>query len=130
MTSGAEPFPIWRVFTGEDGQTHVESIGVPMEPQGAPGRALSRLLTGTGVILRRTPADLDVDWHPAPRRQFVVTLSGRGEIETSDGTVLPVEPGMVVLVDDIDGIGHRTRAVGDEERLSLFIPIDDDVRFD
>jgi len=25
------------------------------------------------------------DWHTAPRRQYVITLGGRGEIELSDG---------------------------------------------
>jgi hypothetical protein len=122
-----EPIRVWRVYTGDDAQTHVEAVDVPLEAQPR-GSALSRLLAGSGVILRRTPPSLDIDWHPAPRRQFVVTLSGRGEIETSDGTVLPLGPGTIVLVEDTEGIGHLTRGLGEEDRISLFLPLDDETQ--
>ena len=44
----------------------------------------SELMKATGVQFGRRPPGTQ-DWHNAPRRQFVITLSGRGEIETSDG---------------------------------------------
>ncbi len=122
--AGDDTLRVWRVYTGDDAQTHVETLDVPLAATGR-GGAMSRLLAGSGVILRRTGLEYDLDWHPAPRRQFVVTISGRGEMETSDGTVLPLEPGTIVLVEDVDGIGHRSRAVGDEPRVSLFLPLDD-----
>lgn len=116
---------VWRVYTGDDELTHVEQIEVPLIARPG-GGAVSRLLAGPGVMLRRTPADLFVDWHPAPRRQFVITIAGRGEIEVGDGTKLALEPGTITLVEDVDGRGHITRGVGSEERVSLFIPLDDD----
>ncbi|MBM3139036.1 MAG: hypothetical protein FJZ92_02190 [Chloroflexi bacterium] len=123
-----ESLRIWRVYTGDDAQTHVEPLEVPLgEPRR--GGAISELFAGGGVLFRRTGLDYDLEWHPAPRRQLVVTLSGRGEIETSDGTVLPLEPGTIVLVEDVDGIGHRSRAVGEEPRVSLFLPLDPGTRF-
>jgi len=33
------------------------------------------------VQFRRTSKNYDLDWHPAPNRQYVVTLSGESEIE-------------------------------------------------
>jgi hypothetical protein len=122
----ADPIRVWRVYTGSDAQTHVEAIDVPLE--GGDAGAVSQLFAGSGVIMRRTFPDYDLDWHPAPRRQLVVTLTGRGEIEVSDGTRLPLEPGTIVLVEDVDGIGHKSRAVEGAERVSLFLPLDPDTK--
>ena len=57
---------------------------------------------------------------------FVITIQGEGEIETSDGTLLPLGPGSIVLVEDTadtNGRGHITRGKGSADRLSLFIPV-------
>ena len=90
---------------------------------GGTGSDLSAIIPATGVIFRRSPADQYIDWHPAPRRQFVITLSGEAEVEASDGEVRRITPGTVMLADDTTGKGHITRGVGTEERLSLFVPL-------
>ena len=122
MADRIDPFEVTRVYTGADGKTPLEKTAVALERRGG-ASALSELVEATGVIFRRTAPDLFADWHPAPRRQYVVTLVGGGEIEVSDGTILPLGPGSVVLVEDVDGIGHITRGRGTEDRLSLFIPL-------
>jgi hypothetical protein len=73
----------------------------------------------------RTPPKYAVDFHTAPTRQYVVTLSGRGEIELEDGTKIPLTPGHILLAEDTTGKGHITRTVGSEDRLSLFIRLAD-----
>ncbi|MDP6605730.1 MAG: hypothetical protein QF664_05675 [Dehalococcoidia bacterium] len=120
MAETAEPMTMTRVYTGDDGKTHLETVDIELSVAGTSG--YSELVPATGVIFRRTPPDLDIDWHPAPRRQFVITLAGEGEIEVGDGSILPLGPGSIVLVEDIDGQGHITRGRGTEERLSIFIP--------
>ena len=69
----------------------------------------------------------DYDWHPAPRRQFIVLLDGEIEIEVSSG-----EPrkrifhgGDVLLMEDTAGRGHRTRNIQPRERRSVFIVLAD-----
>ncbi len=114
----------FRIYAGPDGESHFEDIDVPLHP--APGGSdLSALYPATGVIFRRSPADQYLDWHPAPRRQFVVTLSGEAEVEASDGEVRRIGPGTVMLAEDTTGRGHITRGVGTAERLSIFIPLPD-----
>ena len=114
----------FRVYTDADGETHFEDIDVALvESRG--GSSLSALYPATGVIFRRTAPDLFIDWHTAPRRQFVVTLSGEGEVEASDGEVRRIGPGTVMLAEDVTGKGHITRGDGIAERLSLFIPVPD-----
>jgi hypothetical protein len=112
----------FRIYADADGETHFEDIEVALHPSPS-GSDLSALHPASGVIFRRSPADQFLDWHPAPRRQFVVTLSGAAEVEASDGEIRAIGPGTIMLAEDVTGKGHITRGVGDTERLSLFIPI-------
>ena len=114
----------FRIYTDPDGESHFADVAVALDGQPG-GSEYSALYPGTGVIFRRSPADQFLDWHPAPRRQFVVTLSGEAEVEASDGEVRRIGPGTIMLAEDLTGKGHITRGVGGEERISLFIPLSD-----
>ena len=116
------PISMTRIYTGPDGQTHAEEIDVKLKPGGTSGE-LSELLKVTGLQFRRTPPNYFVDWHPAPQRQYVITLSGRGEIELVGGKKIPLGPGHILLAEDVTGRGHISRGVGTEDRVSLFIPL-------
>jgi quercetin dioxygenase-like cupin family protein len=74
---------------------------------------------------RRTNKDYDLDWHPAPSRQYVVTLSGESEIELDGGRKLRLGPGHILLAEDTTGQGHISRAIGSGDRISIFIPLAD-----
>jgi quercetin dioxygenase-like cupin family protein len=111
-----------RVHPGADGASRFEDVDVPLRPL-ASGTARSELIPGAALVLRRTPADHYLDWHAAPRRQFVVTLAGEVEIVAGDGAVRRFGPGGVMLAEDTTGRGHITRGVGGRERLSLFVTL-------
>ncbi|MFN8558996.1 MAG: hypothetical protein U0531_17200 [Dehalococcoidia bacterium] len=111
-----------RIYAGPDGESHFEDVEVAAAPGGV-ASDLSEVIPATGVIFRRSRADQYVDWHPAPRRQFVITLSGEAEIVASDGEVRRIGPGTVMLADDTTGKGHITRGIGTADRLSLFVPL-------
>ena len=115
---------VTRLYTGDDGQSHFEDVEIPLENLGPIG-SMSRLMDATGVLFRTTGADYDYGWHNAPRRQFVIMLSGgRVEIEIGDGTCRRLGPGDVLLVEDTTGRGHISRAVDDEPRVSIFVTLD------
>ncbi|UCE86849.1 MAG: hypothetical protein JSU66_03695 [Deltaproteobacteria bacterium] len=115
---------VTRIFTGPDGESHFEDLEIELREAGAIG-SLSEAIPATGAIFRETGADYDLDWHNAPRRQFVVMLSGgRVEVEVGDGTTRRLGPGDVLLAEDTTGRGHRSRAVDEEPRVSLFITLD------
>ncbi len=114
----------FRIYAGPDGESHFADVGIELE--GKPGEsAYSALYPAKGVIFRRSPADQFLDWHPAPRRQFVITLSGEAEVEASDGEIRHIGPGTIMLAEDLTGKGHITRGIGTEERLSLFLTVPD-----
>ena len=114
----------FRIYTDADGETHFEDLDIPVNTP-SNGSTLSDLIPATGVIFRRSPADQYIDWHPAPRRQFVITLSGHAEVEASDGEIRQIGPGTIMLAEDTTGKGHITRGVGTDERLSIFVPLID-----
>src|SRR5262249_40814137 len=49
------------------------------------------------IHFKETPAHSSYDWHPAPEKQFVITLSGTLEFITPDGEKFVVRPGDVLL---------------------------------
>ena len=121
---GPTPVKVTRLYTGPDGKTKVEEYEIPLKPQGK-GTELSQTVPVKSVQFRRTNKDYDLDWHTAPNRQYVVTLSGESEIELEGGRKLRLGPGHILLAEDTTGHGHISRAVGAGDRLSLFIPLAD-----
>jgi len=109
-----------RIYTGPDGQSHAEEVDLPLTTGTA-----TAMFQATGVQFRRTPPGTFSDWHVGPRRQFVITLSGRGEIGLANGRKIELVPGKIELIEDTTGKGHTTRAVGNEDRISIAIPLAD-----
>jgi quercetin dioxygenase-like cupin family protein len=63
------------------------------------------------------------DWHPCPTRQFLALMSGKVEMETTDGTVRRLTPGDLVLLEDTSGRGHLTRNIADGYSTFLVVPV-------
>lgn len=42
-------------------------------------------------------------------------LTGQGEIEASDGSIRPLEPGTILLAEETTGKGHKNRVTGTED---------------
>lgn len=117
-----KPVIVTRFYTGPDGQTHAEKIEANFTAQSG-GNDVYKLLANSGAELHRAAPGRVADWHVAPRRQYVVTLSGHGELQLGDGTKVAVGPGNISLVEDTTGKGHITRTVGNEDRVTLQIPL-------
>ena len=114
---------ITHLYTGPDGQTHAEETEAKFTPGN--GNDVFKMLSTTGAELHRAPAGRVSDWHTAPRRQYVITLSGHGELEVAGGKKIAVGPGHIELVEDTTGKGHITRVTGTEERVTLQLPLTD-----
>jgi quercetin dioxygenase-like cupin family protein len=110
-----------RLYTGPDNQTHAEEVELKFTP-GNPAE-VSKLLPVTGSELHRTSGGSVDDWHRAPRRQYVITLSGHGEIEVAGGKKISLGPGSIDLVEDTTGKGHITKVVGADDRVTLQLPL-------
>jgi hypothetical protein len=114
-----------------DGSGGSRMVDVALEQQeatiatGVPPVLVSAAVPTSGVVFVDAPEDLrDTAPHPAPRRQFVVVVSGTLECETTDGDVRQFPPGSVVLAADTEGAGHITRVPVPPARF-LMIPLTD-----
>jgi hypothetical protein len=119
------PVKITRLFTGPDNKTHAEEITVPL-PLSPANRSSERsqYMSFKDAQWVRTSTSYDLDWHVAPRRQYVVTVSGESEVIIGDGSHIRLYPGKIMLVEDTTGQGHISKSVGDKDRISLFLPLE------
>ena len=111
-----------RIYTGDDGQSHLEDVEFDLEDRGATGR-FSALWSGPGALFREVAGDHNYEFHTAPRRQFVVNLTGSVDIEVGDGTVRRLGPGSIILAEDLTGQGHISRNVDGKPRTCIHIPL-------
>jgi hypothetical protein len=114
---------IHNLYTDENGESHFRDIEIEWVDLRR-GSRLSKRFPATGVIFRETEAEHNVDWHPAPRRQYIVNLDAGVKITASDGESRFIAAGDVILVEDTTGKGHLSDHVEGKIRHSLFIPIE------
>src|SRR5262245_2047624 len=100
---------IHNLYADADGTSHFRDIEVQWASERPSGRT-SATQPATGLIFRETPADYDLDWHQAPRRQYVINLDAPVEITASDGERRIIGAGEVLLVEDTNGAGHLSKA--------------------
>ena len=112
---------IMRIYTGADNESHFEEKEINLKFNC--DMEVSELEPATGVFFRQAPANHLNDFHPAPRRQYIITLSGEVDIEIGDGNVKHFGKGDIMLADDATGRGHLTRVVGNQPRVYVTIPL-------
>jgi hypothetical protein len=74
------PVTVTRLYTGPDGQTHSETVDIKLMPPSNGGEQSGPLMA-TGMQFRRFPPGWVNERHTAPQRLYVITLSGRSEVE-------------------------------------------------
>ncbi len=117
-----------RVYTGEDGKSHLEDLAPPfqsfVDTEGAYGEG-TPMEAANGVTIRIAQPGYLLEWHTAPRRQYTITLSGVAEVEVGDGTKRQVGAGDVLLAEDLTGEGHITRVISEEPRYYIVVALGD-----
>lgn len=117
-----------RVYADAEGESHFEEVEVAFRVAefvpGKPVTGLSPASRATEVAFAQVPADWEGGWHPTPRRQFGVIVSGAMDIRASDGELRRFTPGSVFLLEDTTGKGHNTLAVGGTEAILLLAWLD------
>lgn len=115
-------FNITRVYTDKDGESRFEQLAISLTEMGEIGY-LSEKIPAKEVIFRKVKPTYDYDFHNAPQKQFIILLDGEIEIETSLGEKRTFKGGDILLMDDTEGKGHKTRNLQNIERKSIFITL-------
>jgi len=112
-----------RIYTGDDGQSHLEEMAAPEE-------AIHRIPTkpGEDLVFRTSTVNSFSDWHNPSRRQYLFVLDGQMEVTVKDGTTMLFttmlfNAGDALLAEDMTGQGHVTKAInGTYTSVSMGIP--------
>lgn len=113
-----KPITMTRIYAGPDGQSHAEDVEMKLTDRG-----IADFAATAAQFSSRPAGPPNTNWHTGPRRQFVITLSGRAELEVSDGSKVLAGPGHINLIEDTTGKGHLTRNI--EDRVVITIPLAD-----
>jgi len=106
----------YRLFSGPDNKTHIEELPLSALP------TIDSSQSAVAVFFRGYPAGYFLDWHPAPRRQWVVLMKGEVEFGLEDGSTHKLSPGDAFLAEDLTGKGHTAR-VGPEPLFWIVVPL-------
>ncbi len=117
------------LYTAADGRARFRDDPLPLE-DGTPATRLSALMASGGCQFRRSPVGFASDFHCTTTPQWLVVLRGRMEIGLRDGTARVFGPGECFYSNDTlpEGAafdaavhGHRSRLLGDEPLVTLFV---------
>lgn len=118
---------IARIYTDEHGESHFGDRELELSPRDfappAPPLDVSSPFATAQIVFIEIPPGWYGDWHPAPRRQYWVGLSGSIDVTVSSGETRRFGPGSVVLLEDVSGKGHVTRGVNGKLARGLFIQL-------
>ena len=106
---------IFRMYTGEDGQSVIEEL----EHENP---ILETLKNCAGCSVQINEPTEFSDFHPAPRRRWMTMLSGQIDIQLADGTIHSFGPNDLRLWEDVTGNGHRTRFPVPSVSISMPLP--------
>ena len=117
------------LFTDTDGRARFKEEGIDLD-QGSPQAQLSALLPTRGLQLRESPVGFKSEFHVSSHAQWVFILQGQMEIGLQDGSSKVFGPGQHFFSADLlpEGAvfdpqvhGHRSRQVGDQALVTVFV---------
>jgi hypothetical protein len=113
---------IHNLYTDAHGESHFRDLEIEWITE-ARGGKLSAQLPADGITFREVPPTYDLDWHTAPRRQYIINLDAGNRMTASDGESRVIAAGEVILVEDTTGRGHRSQAVASQARHCIWVTL-------
>ena len=120
-----------EIFADGDGQTHFRKIEIEFEmrefaPPSMPVQ-VSKEFSTTSSLFMMAPPGWDKEYHPTPRKQLCVMLSGALSVTATDGETIHMGPGDVLLVNDMASGGHLSQILSKEDASFLFVGLEGDL---
>ena len=106
---------IYRVFSGSDGESHIEELSLEDHPE------LGSLTGLSEVRVEQFDGTRNMDFHPLPERRLIIHLSGEVEIGTTDGSKQIFRAGDIRLMEDVTGRGHAHVDLSPSSAVYVFL---------
>jgi quercetin dioxygenase-like cupin family protein len=105
--------------TKVDPEYSTELREVPFAPP-APPLFVSLEPSANALVFMELPVGWQGGWHPSPRSQWVICLSGEMGYEAGDGSTFTLRAGTRIFTSDVHGQGHNSWNAGAEPvRLAI-----------
>ena len=130
-------YPYWHLYLDDDGVSHQKQCFLTEFELKSIGGGASAQWQGQKTSARSTvmftvlPVGWIGDWHPNPKPQWIVPLSGRWSVEAMDGTRIEFGPGDISFGDDVgagrrgDKTGHYSTTVGDAPAVLMLVQFEE-----
>lgn len=102
-----------HLWTDSEQNSRFEEGIIDMAP-GLRGDLISGLTATATISFEETATGGTFEWHTAPIRQLVITLSGTLEFLTRDGERFILRPGDILFAEDTTGSGHSWRLMDNQ----------------
>ncbi len=107
---------LFHIWTDAKGDTHLEELKLANNRRA--------MIPGVTINFSGLPApEGAAQLHHSPAHQFAVTVSGKIDVEASDGTKAHLDVGDMAFLEDTTGKGHKTL---EEGAGSVFLRVPDD----
>ena len=117
-----------KLYSDKTGHSHFAEAELALEEADyrppAPVLFVSHAIQSGFLQFVRLPAGWTGEGIHPPKRQFLFCMDGHLEITASDGEKRSVGPGDRVLMEDVEGKGHRTHVRGGKDCVVAVAPID------
>ena len=101
-----------RLWTGADNNSYFEEGVIDLNLKNDRGDVLSSVFTTQTISFQETSAAGKFEWHTAPVRPLVLTLSGTLDFVTRNNEHFTINPGDILLAEDTTGTGHSWKLIG------------------
>ena len=108
---------LYRIYTNGETKTQIDELDLASSPE------LTTEIGTQHIFFREWAPGHFIDWHPAPRRQYIISISCTIDVGLEDGTIKSFGPGDARLVEDTTGKGHTTLVRGNEPAITAVIPL-------
>ena len=112
---------VWMRTNSEE-QTEFVDLEFATSPH--PRGVETAVVATQGTIFRTGQPAVEMGFHNAPRRQFVIPITGDVTVASGNGTSRHIGPGDALLADDLTGQGH-TSVFGPDGAAMMFLLLDD-----
>lgn len=119
------------LYTGPDGRARFREESIPLGETGR-GLFLSALMSASGLQMRQSPVGYRSNFHCSTHAQWLFVLKGALEISLQDGSSRVFRAGDCLYSEDFLPAGatfdpavhgHRSRLVGDEPLVTIFVRV-------
>ncbi|UYQ95471.1 hypothetical protein MKQ68_10205 [Chitinophaga horti] len=106
----------YRLYTTADGGSAFEEGNITRQ---------QHITSAYFFLAEDAPERMEYDWHPAPHRQYVLTLRGVLEFTVTDGSTFQLHPGDILVAADTIGTGHKWSRLSNESWMRTYIVLEE-----